>query len=565
MRPETRRLLSWLLPVLVGAAVLRLVGIAYGLPFPMIADEEVLIGGALRMAQTGEIIPTLGHQVAQILYYPVLLPWLYLLLAVPVLGAAWVLHGFPGGQGLDWVVFENVSGVFLAARLASVGFSLATVALVGLTARRLFGSRVAGAIAALLTATSWFSVVLAHSARHWSATVFFIWLAAYIAMRYLSRPSTRRALLLGLASGLGFGVSYIGAVGLGAGLLAHGLRNRRRLFNRQLAAMLLPVAACVVLFSAAHWSALTRLLGGSDPMLPTDQAKSLGGFFDMALFYLKVLWWAEPVSLVAGVAGLVVLLRRHAGTVAVLVGAGFGWLLLLYLMMPWEDRYIMPALPLFALAAGGAASRIEERLSARMVWPAAALGGLLLLYPLATSGWMAVLMASTDTRVQAAQWLEANLPTGAPVVVDLDPVTVPATVDGLIDQQSYAPGTLDARMRLALETGWPKSVAGPELRAVHVNRVLPEKADAALYDTLHEAGYRTFAIAVRDDAEPTGLQRAVLADYEQRALFLASDARDAPHAPDLRTTVLVDGPVWRLFKLDRLGRSVLIAEVPPAP
>jgi hypothetical protein len=232
-------------------------------------------------------------------------------------------------------------------------------------------------------------------------------------------------------------------------------------------------------------------------------------------------------------------------------------------MMPWEDRYIMPALPLLALAAGGAASRREDRLPGRRLRPAAALGGLLLLYPLATAGWMSVLMTRTDTRVQAAEWLHHNLPAGAPVVVDLDPVTVPATRQGLLDQERLAPGTLDARMRLALEAGWPDDLDVPLLRAVHLGRVLPDQADAALYDDLRLAGYRTFAIGVRDVGLPTGVQHAVLEDYAQRALFRPSNAKDAPEVPDLRTTTLVEGPVWGLFSLDRLGRSVLIADVPP--
>jgi len=567
-RPETRRLLAWLLPLLALAAVLRLVGIDHGLPFPMVSDEEVLIGGALRMAETGEVIPSLGSQVAQILYYPVLLPWLYLVLAVPVLGLAWAWNGFPGGTGLAWTVFENVDAVFMMARLSSVAFSVATVALVALTARRLFATRIAGIAAGLLMATSWFSAALGHVARHWSATVFFIWLAVYVALRYHNRPGPGRAALIGLASGLGFGASYIGAVGLGAGLAVHLLHYRRRFLNRNLLWMLGPVALCVLLFSAAHWGAVTRLVGADDPILPTNQAKSVAEFLAMAGFYAKVVWWAEPVLLVGGVLGLVLLVRRHAGLVGLLLLGGLGWLVVLYLMMPWEDRYIMPALPLLALAAGGGAAWLADRLPTGLLKPAVVAGALVLLYPLATAGWFSLLLAATDTRVQAARWIEDNLPPGSALVIDLDPVTLPATLDGLLDQELYAPGTLDARMRLARDAGWPEHVEA-RLRAVHVNRVPPAlivgEPGRALFERLRAAGYDTFAIALRDDGTPpTGLQRAVLADYSELALFLTTAPEsDAPPAPDLRTTILVDGPVWRLFALDRLGRSVMIGRVGP--
>lgn len=564
--PETRRLLAWMLPLLALATVLRLVGIGYGLPFPLVSDEEVLIGGALRMAETGEVIPSLGTEVARILYYPVLLPWLYLVLAVPVLGTAWVFDGFPGGAGLEWTVFESLGAVFLVARLSSLAFSVATVALVALIARRLFGTRIAGIAAGLLMATSWFSVALGHVARHWSATVFFIWLAAWLAVRYHNRASPRRAFLIGLASGLGFGTSYIGAVGLGAGLAVHLLRYRRRLLNRNLAWMLGPVVLSVVVFSAVHWGAVTRLIGIDDPILPTDQSKSLADFLSMAGYYATVVWWAEPVLLAGGLIGLLLILRRHAGLAGLLLLGALGWLAVLYLMMPWEDRYIMPALPILAIAAGGGAATLADRLPVSLLKPALVAGVLVLLYPLATSGWFSLLMASTDTRVQAAAWLEENLADGAAVVIDLDPVTVPATLDGLLDQELYAPGRLDARMRLARDSGWPGDIED-RLRAVHVNRVTGEAiagdAGRALFETLRAAGYGIFAIALREDGTPpTGLQRAVLDDYRERVLFLtaASDS-NAPPAPDLRTTILVDGPVWRLFALDRLGRSVVIGEV----
>jgi len=200
------------------------------------------------------------------------------------------------------------------------------------------------------------------------------------------------------------------------------------------------------------------------------------------------------------------------------------------------------------------------------VLPAAALGGVVLLYPLATAGWFSLLLAADDTRVQAAAWLEANLAPGTAVVADLDPVTLPATLDGLLDQELYLPGTLDTTMRLGLEGGWPDEEAA-RLRVLHVNRApddaLAGEAGARLYDELRAAGYGIVAIAVRDDRPPTGLQRAMLEHgYRELANFLASQARGAPAAPDLGTPLLVDGPVWRLFLLDRLGRSVVIGEVP---
>ena len=544
----TRRLLIWMLPILGLGALLRLIGIGHGLPFAMMGGEDVLIGAGLRMAETGELLPSLGERVAAMLDGPVLLPWLYLLLALPVLGLAWLWNGFPGGVGIDWMVLANLDSVFVVARLTSIAFSLATVVLVALVARRLFGDRLAGIAAGLLMATSWLSVALAHSADRWSALTFFVWLTIYIATRYASRPGPRRAMLLGLAAGLGFGTGILGGVGLLAGLAVHLSRYRRKALNRNLAWMLAPAVLLGALFAAAHWPEQ----GGAGDVLAT------------AGRFIAVAWWAEPVLLAGGLLSLALLLRRHARLVGLLLAGAALWIVLAALIGLDEDRALLPLLPLLALAAGGGVLWLAEHLPLRLIWPGAVAGALALLYPLVTAGWFSLLLASSDTRELAATWLDDNLAPGSAVVIDLDPVTVPATLDGLLDQELYLPDSLDTRMRLALETGWPESTP-PGLRALHVNRAAPDAVEGdagrALFAELHAAGYSVFAIALRDDATPSGLQRAVLADYDRLALFLTSDADAAPHAPDLTTSALVDGPVWRLFRLERLGRSVLIARV----
>lgn len=551
-RPDTRRLLAWMLPLLALAAMLRLVGIGHGLPHPMFGTEDMLVGAGLRMGATGALLPVFSEPMAAMLTGGLLLAWLYLLLALPVLGIAWLWHGFVGGSGFDAMVFANLDAVFLVARLSSFAFSVASVALVALTARRLFGERLAGIVAGLLMATSWLACALGHSAAPWSAMTFVLCLCFYIAVRYGSRPGPRRALLLGLAAGLGYGIAPPVAMGLLAGLATHAARYRRRFLNANLAWMLGPAAALCLLLALAQGHGAAGTAG--DAMGP---GTALGSA-------LQVLWWADPVALVAGLAGTILLLRRHGGLVALLLAGALAWILMLWLLGDVEDRAFLPLLPLFALAAGGAAVQLANLAPLRLILPAVGLGALLLLYPLATSGWFSLLLASEDTRELAADWLQENLAPGTAVVVDLDPVTVPASLDGLLDQSFFVPESLDARMRLDLEDGLPGD-NGDRLRAVHVHRAPPEAVDGEkgriLFEALTQAGYTTFAVAVRDDAAPTGLQRAVLADYDKLALYLASESENAPHAPDLRTSVLVDGPVWRLFLLERLGRSVLIARV----
>jgi hypothetical protein len=534
MTTATRKLLLWLGPILLLAAVLRVIGIGHGLPFAMMGDEAV----------AGIFLPG-GSVMAQ----APLVPWLYLPFTLPVLAAAWLGHGFRTGAEFGWVVFDATGAMLLAARLGAVALSLATVALVALTARRLFGDRLAGIAAGLLMATCWLSAALAHGADRWTPMAFFIWLTVYIALRYGNRPGPRRALLLGLAAGLGTLTGPAGGLGLLAGLVVHLVRYRGRAINANLAWLLAPALVMGGLFITLGWPAT----GGE-----ADLSRTAG-------VLLATAWWADPLMLGGGLIGMALLLRRHAGLVGLMLAAAVLWTLVITWTASAQNAALLPLLPVFALAAGGGVLWLAERLPLRTVLPAGLAGGLALLYPLATAGMFSLLLAADDTREQAAGWLETHLAPGSAVVVDLAPVSVPATLDGLLDQELYLSGSLDSRMALAMEGGWPENHA-PTLRAVHVDRAAPEaingEAGRALFQALRQAGYDTLAIALREgDPTLTGLERAVFDGYERLALFLTADDDAAPRAPDPAAGELVDGPVWRLFLLDRLGPSALVARV----
>lgn len=543
---------------MAGAVVLRILGLWYGLPFPLVSDEEILIGGALRMAQTGQLVPTLSPELATSLYYPVLLPYLYLLLAGGIVTVSWIASGFPGLETIPQLGFESIGAIFFAARLTAAGFSVATCWFVYRLASGLYNSRAAGLVAAALAATSWYSVVLAHSARHWSATVFFIWLATWLAWRYWQKPTARQALGLGLATGLGFGASYIGAAGLGSALLAHFLRFRFASFNRMIGILFGVFAVLAVTFILLHFDAVHRLLGGDAARISTSRNASL---LEFIRFYGERVWWAEAALVLAGLIGLpLAALRRPGGTAIVILG-GLGWVTIIYFMVR-EDRFIMPALPCLAILAGGGYAKAMELIGARAFYRAllTTIAIVAVAYSLLTTSWMSVLMARDDTRLQARRWLIEHASPTEPVVVQLAPVKVSANIEGLRDQHRAFPDSLDAEDRLHLAK--PDTISkAATLRAVHVHRNMASTDGDVLLATLREMGYRTYALAQRPDLPVYRFVEAVRSAGSAVAVFQPSHRPDAPTAPDLRTTILVDGPVTRLFRLERLGPPIEITRL----
>lgn len=555
-----------LVAILALATAVRLLGVGYGLPHPLVSDEEVLIGGALRMAQTGQFIPTLDPLVAHQLYYPVGLPYLYLAVFAPVVAVVYAGAGFPGLASVPLLLADNLATLFLVARLTSVAMAVATVWVVYRLAMHLFGGPAAGLVAAALMAFSWFHVVLAQVARHWSATVLLIWLAVLVGVVYFERPSRRRAIAAALVSAAGFAVSFIGIFGYAGFVLAHLARFGRRALDRTLLYSMAVLAAGVVLTAVLHLPAISRLVG-ADPLLPVDDPKSVAGFLDVSWFYLRNLWYAEPVLLVGGLAGAFVAWPGRPRIVPLLLAAVVGYLAFLYLFMPQEDRYILPALPALALLAGAGAGVLMRAGRRPGSWRAGVVA--LVVMASAFAGWnaytMARLMGAVDSRELAVAWIERNLPAEAALVVAMNPVKVTASRQGLRDQAVLDPETLDLVDRLRLDGAAGATRTG-EFRAVHLNRLPDERLSdgqvETLVDGLRGAGYRYFVVVRRYGREPDDLWRTVTRLCRPLAQFDPAAGAGGVYPPDLRTTTLVhDEPVWRYSRLERLGPHVAIYDL----
>jgi hypothetical protein len=115
----------------------------------------------------------------------------------------------------------------------------------------------------------------------------------------------------------------------------------------------------------------------------------------------------------AGIAGIVPMLRhytRHALILAGFVAAFYG---ALGSGVTVFFRYILPLVPLVCLAAAIGVRHIAQWLSRRTTLaPSASLALLIALVggpALVYSAWMDVLLARTDTRVLAGQWIEARI------------------------------------------------------------------------------------------------------------------------------------------------------------
>lgn len=435
--------------VLLGAA-LRFWGVGFGLPIKsslyIRPDESLLVEPGLHLFERW------GNPLFYV--YPALVIELVAVLFQFLFRMAEIV-GYSSGDRMLQDFAADPSAYFLATRWISVLAGVVTVYVVYRLAERLSGNRLAALAAALLYALSPLAVRDAHFGVTDNVMVLFLSASLLAGIRYVSCDdvSARSPIPMGAWFGLAAASKYTAFL-LGPRLVAVVLVKERkspaRCIRRIAAVTLLPAAIFFIL---------------NPYVIPNFRSTFHELVNILRIFYL----WQPgdpPWSLPEAILQVLRPLRFGPGGLAGLalcgVGVGFGLyshcreraatlLLAGYLglhvlaLIPFRHlvpyRYVLPILPLIAVFAGsslphllGAAQRLPVRV--------ATVG--LLLFCLTTTAYRSVqidtVLASTDTRNLAGDWIEAHVPTSMPIVVLCPPEAEPQIYehsDSLMRRTAY--------------------------------------------------------------------------------------------------------------------------------
>jgi 4-amino-4-deoxy-L-arabinose transferase-like glycosyltransferase len=366
---ETRWGSPWvaLAALLAGAAAIRLVGVQYGLPFPLLnPDEENIVPRAWRMSHGGGLDPEWFD-------YPTLLMY--------------VLAPFQ-----NWADEPS----YLAARLVLIVLSLAGIAAAWWLGRRAYGVA-AGFIAAAVTA-----VATVH-AEYSRMAVTDVPLTLGVAVT-LALLVGRQLIPAGIAIGLTASFKYPGFILL-VPLLVAGWGQWRRL---AVAAALAPVA---FLATSPYFVVHLASAVGDVRRVQRDGRRGWLGFEDdpwTPIAFLDRLWEAIGPVLLIALAGLALALVHRTLSDRVLVAFVGAYFVTLLPLDAHFDRYVLPLIP----ALGALAGRFRALAPVTL---------LLLAVPLVWTIRETRPLVRTDTRVVAHDWMEQNLTDG--VLVAADPST----------------------------------------------------------------------------------------------------------------------------------------------
>ena len=405
-----------LIAILLLGAVLRLVGITYGLPAVYNPDEIAIMNRALGLSQTG-LDPQ--NFLYPSLYFYVLFAW----------EGAWFVLGRLGGLyeslgHFERTFFLDPSALYIAGRLFSVICGVATI-LVTFRLAHVLAGRFAAFAAALVVAVSPLAVRDAHYVKHDVPVTLLIVLTHLVLARELTDPGkTRRTWIAGLIAGLAMSTHYY-AVFLAVPVALvpwHPTTPDESLSTRVRRLTGAGVAAAVAFFAASPFLLVRPLTAIRDVVanreIVVDRATASTGAFGSMAFYLDwltrdVIGTAGFLLAAAGVVALTTVDWRRAGFLLM-----FPALFLLFIANTYPaSRYLNPVVPFAAVLAGAAVSWL--RASSR---PALRAFALALLAIAAIEGAVGSLrldrfFTETDTRTLAERWIEQHVPDGASILI----------------------------------------------------------------------------------------------------------------------------------------------------
>ncbi|MFH2107045.1 MAG: phospholipid carrier-dependent glycosyltransferase [Chrysiogenia bacterium] len=326
--------------------------------------------------------------------------------------------------------------ILLINRLWSVFFGTLTIPLAYLAARDFFSEAKAGAWAAWMVALLPIHVWHSHFGTSDISLVFWITAAFWLALRAFQKPGAARFILGGLAVGVAIGVKFNGMLAgifFLAAALASWWEKRIRSFPQAMLFLFLAGAAAMVGFFLVSPFSIIHLKATVSAFF-FESAHVKGGHYGFDLSpggwpyipYIYQFFSAFPFSFglplyLAAVSGVAFFILSRKKT-EVLLGLAFPFLYL-GIVASWKfvpSRYYLPVLPITLILASWGAFRLFSASRGwlrAMAWLLAVpLFAYTLAYDIST-----VDRFRSDTRLEAAQWAERELPPKSRIIL-VDPI-----------------------------------------------------------------------------------------------------------------------------------------------
>jgi 4-amino-4-deoxy-L-arabinose transferase-like glycosyltransferase len=453
-----------LLGLLLLASFVRFWGLDWGLPYTYHIDEDKFAGTAMNFF-SGDLNPHFFH-----------VPTLHMY----TLAGLWKIYYWVGradgtfhnNEQFRAYFIDHPATYYLIGRALSALLSIGTILLLYLIGLRMY-SRTAGLLAAVFLTFSLEHTTTSHAMMPDAPMVFFMVLAFFFIWRVYEKGRPRDYIFTGLAAGAAMALKYGGHMMFLPLFLAHVFHvlenhepKKKIIFYWPL--YLSGLGFLAVFLLGCPYAVIKFQEFKADFKWQTNHLLTEGHFGDSPLhsawlFYLQygfrdnVGRWAQYLAF-GGI--LAAILRRKARELILLSYP----IVLLLMIGAWKTRatrYFLPLAPFFILLAAGAADAAGRWAAARLkpyVRQASMARSLAVILPL-TLGAVAVApgalqtlryvhsIAGPDTRTQAKEWIEFNIPAGAKIAMESYSPPISRSKYSIIYEHALGNRDLDALAR----------------------------------------------------------------------------------------------------------------------
>lgn len=404
--------------ILIIAFLVRVIGIDYGLPNEFISDEFLMVAVSLKMLDAGSLRPYFGD----IFYHQPLSAYISIAGITPYLGLKLLSGKFGSIQEMTAYYSENNAAnareLLIVTRFLAVLFGTATVYLLYLVGRDLFGARV-GLVAAFFGTFEFLLVEINHTGRVWSFLVFFVTLALLASVRVFKRGNTKDYILSALSSSLALATLLPGVMTFfSSWAMKFSLKNKK-LWTAFLILFLFAIISIflnprglgvVLLRFDINLPFLSDFVLDSSNVASGTIGSSRTGWFDKFTDPFVTLFNYTPIYFTLFFAGLAILWKEDRKKFLILSSFPSAYYLFIAPLFSYGDieRALTPFVPYVVLGSAFATDRIFEKIKRKdlILFLVFAFS----FYSIFLSSLFDVRMLRSDTREQAIEWLEKNIP-----------------------------------------------------------------------------------------------------------------------------------------------------------
>jgi 4-amino-4-deoxy-L-arabinose transferase-like glycosyltransferase len=399
---------------LVVAAIVRLIGIRFGLPHPLCRPDETSIGSIATSFYQGDLNPHFFN-------YPPLFMFVVALCVLLWLRTGWVLGYFKNTNEMNALI--STTSVHQIARFVSAAAGVGSVWLVFRIGRQLF-DRLTSLVAATFLALAFLHVRDSHFGVTDVAATGMALMAFLFVVRFDETRAWGHLVAAGVAAGLAAATKYNTALIAGPALLAIFAGGQPRSMSRLLGQFFVFTSTMALAFLAAapysviEWGQFIAALRLESTHLATGHGRIVGRGWYVHLSTTLRYGLGAPL-LLAGIVGMFWLVRRKPRVGALVAVFPVSYYLLLGSGYTVFARYMLPVVPFMCLTAAYAVIQAGRWLSGYLDRPGytpaivTAIAAIMLIPTTRSVVAFDRLLSRTDNRLVAAQWIEQHFRNGA--------------------------------------------------------------------------------------------------------------------------------------------------------